>query len=274
MTVNSSRSSKPCPNRALLPPLLPRRGARVLMRSRPDAPDPTSGTLLPAGRQDEDEQQKPDEARRLHSPKPFSGHQISSTTTPRIRISAAHLSRKGYGRTVIFNLSGFSNMCAAFSDLSAPEVELVAETLKGTTWLAIFSRVSKTCRSAAIAKDEASPIRLKVRDVVCSVELVKWAVDQGYPREKERVICEYAARGGFLETLKWLRASGCEWFSGACAAAAEGGHLDVLKWLRANGCPWNDGVCSCAAGEATWKSLSGPGPTDVLGNRQHVLRQH
>ena len=68
-----------------------------------------------------------------------------------------------------------------FSDLSDREVESIADALKGTTWLALFSRVSKTCRSAAVcvAKDEASLRRLKARDVVCSVELVKWAIDQG-----------------------------------------------------------------------------------------------
>ena len=34
-------------------------------------------------------------------------------------------------------------MCAAFSDLSDREVEIIAEALKGTTWLALLSRVSK-----------------------------------------------------------------------------------------------------------------------------------
>ena len=74
-----------------------------------------------------------------------------------------------------------TNLSAAFSDLSDREVEIIAEALKGTTWLALFSRVSKTCRSAAVrvAEGEDSLRRLKARDVVCSVELVKWAIDQG-----------------------------------------------------------------------------------------------
>ena len=138
---------------------------------------------------------------------------------------------------------------AAFSDLSDREVEVVAEALKGTTSLALFSRVSKACRSAAVcvAKGEA-PLRcLKARDVVCSVELVKWAIEQGCPREEDRVVCALAARGGHLDTLQWLRASGFEWDCRTCSFAAEGGHLDVLKWLRANGCPWDEDTCSYAA---------------------------
>ena len=140
-------------------------------------------------------------------------------------------------------------MCAAFSDMSDREVEIIAEALKGTTWLALFSRVSKTCRSAAVraANDEASLRRLRVSDVVCSVELVKWSIDQGCPRQKNWDVCANAARAGYLETLKWLRANGFEWNVGTCASAARGGHLDVLKWLRANGCPWDEATCTSAA---------------------------
>jgi hypothetical protein len=47
----------------------------------------------------------------------------------------------------------------------------------------------------------------------------------------------YAAQGGRLEVLQWLRANGAPWDSRTCAYAARGGHLDMLKWLRANGCP-------------------------------------
>ena len=142
-----------------------------------------------------------------------------------------------------------ADMPAAFSDLSDREVEVVAEALKGTTSLTLFSRVSKACRSAAVcvAKDEASLRRLKARDVVCSVELVKWAIEQGCPREDGRLICAFAARGGHLETLQWLRASGFEWEWRTCLYAARGGHHDVLKWARGNGCPWDEETCSYAA---------------------------
>merc|ERR1711934_735087 len=48
-----------------------------------------------------------------------------------------------------------------------------------------------------------------------------------------------AARGGQLETLKWLRSKGCPWDEDACAGAAESGHLEMVKWLRSEGCPWD-----------------------------------
>ena len=57
---------------------------------------------------------------------------------------------------------------ATFSDLPDGGVESIAEALKGTTWLAIFSRVSKACRSAAVcvAEGDDSLRCLKIRDVV------------------------------------------------------------------------------------------------------------
>ena len=141
---------------------------------------------------------------------------------------------------------------ATFSDLSDRELSLVAESLKGTTWLAIFSRVSKACRDAStfVEEDEAALSRLNVCDLVGSVELVTWALDQGCPhwRGANRIkICWAAARGGHLETLKWLRTNAYEWKSETCSSAAHGGHLEVLKWARANGCEWDGRTCSSAA---------------------------
>ena len=76
-------------------------------------------------------------------------------------------------------------MSVTFSDLSDREVELVAEALKGTTWLAVFRRVSKVCKGAAasVEEDEAALRRLNVDDLVQSVELVTWALDQGLPTQ-------------------------------------------------------------------------------------------
>lgn len=50
--------------------------------------------------------------------------------------------------------------------------------------------------------------------------------------------CAQAARGGHLETLKWLRAHGCPWNIFTCLNAAEKGHLHILKWLREQAFPW------------------------------------
>ena len=59
--------------------------------------------------------------------------------------------------------------------------------------------------------------------------------------------CGYAAFGGQLDTLKWLRQNGCEWDSQTCSMSAEGGHLEILKWAREQGCEWDSEVCSIAA---------------------------
>ena len=102
-----------------------------------------------------------------------------------------------------FKDTSLTSTATTFSDLSDREVEIIAEALEGTTWLALFSRVSKACRSAAVCAakgDEASLRRLKVCDVVCSVELVKWATDQGYPCDKGRSLCAHAAYGGNIDT--------------------------------------------------------------------------
>ncbi|WZN66863.1 hypothetical protein HKI87_16g84340 [Chloropicon roscoffensis] len=49
--------------------------------------------------------------------------------------------------------------------------------------------------------------------------------------------CAFAARGGKLETLKWLRfEAGCKWDAQTAEAAAWKGHLKVLKFCVKNGC--------------------------------------
>ena len=125
-------------------------------------------------------------------------------------------------------------MPATFSDLSDRELGIIAEAFKNTTWLAIFSRVSKACRDAStfVEEDEAALSRLNVCDLVRSVELVTWALEQGCPRTQHgmRRLCVAAARGGHLETLKWLEANGCELEDNLCSSAARGGHLEVLQW--------------------------------------------
>nr|WIL04216.1 ankyrin repeat-containing protein [Cedratvirus lena]WIL04841.1 ankyrin repeat-containing protein [Cedratvirus duvanny] len=48
--------------------------------------------------------------------------------------------------------------------------------------------------------------------------------------------CAFAARGGQLETLRYLISQGCDWGSGTCTLAARGGHLEVLQWAESQGC--------------------------------------
>ena len=49
--------------------------------------------------------------------------------------------------------------------------------------------------------------------------------------------CAYAAGGGQLECLKWLRANGCPWEGRTLTYAEEAGHDHIAEWARANGCP-------------------------------------
>lgn len=59
--------------------------------------------------------------------------------------------------------------------------------------------------------------------------------------------CAFAAYGGQLECLKWLRMNGAPWNEQACVSAAWGGHLECLKWLKSEGAPWNKYTCNHAA---------------------------
>ena len=45
-----------------------------------------------------------------------------------------------------------------------------------------------------------------------------------------------AAKLGYLNCLKYLHETGCEWNEWSCARAAENGHLDCLKYAHQNGC--------------------------------------
>ena len=76
--------------------------------------------------------------------------------------------------------------------------------------------------------------------------MLKWARANG-GRHYGIYTCGYAARGGHLEVLKWLKANGCRLSIGTCDSAAIGGHLEVLKWASANGPEWNSQICSYAA---------------------------
>ena len=74
------------------------------------------------------------------------------------------------------------------------------------------------------------------------------------PQEKLRKLwdemtCCWAAQGGHLEVLKWLRVKGCPWGISTSTWAAQHGHLEMLQWMRAQDppCPWDSDVCYWAA---------------------------
>ena len=70
---------------------------------------------------------------------------------------------------------------------------------------------------------------------------------QGY-KQLEVYNTSWAAKNGHLETLKWLRANGGEWWGSEAAIWAAGnGHLETLKWIRANGGEWNEHAADYAA---------------------------
>ena len=77
------------------------------------------------------------------------------------------------------------------------------------------------------------------------LETLKWMCGLNWPWGKH--LCEWAAEGGHVPVLKWLRENDCPWDDETCAAAAKGGHLEVLKWARANGCPWDAKTRNIAA---------------------------
>ena len=79
------------------------------------------------------------------------------------------------------------------------------------------------------------------------LEVLKWLRAKGCPCGT--LTSCWAAQGGRLEVMKWLRAKGCPWGTWASSRAAKGGHLVVLQWMRAQDppCPWNSDVCYYAA---------------------------
>ncbi len=74
---------------------------------------------------------------------------------------------------------------------------------------------------------------------------LQWLRRRGTPWK--RWTCSYAAARGQLEVLQWARAEGCEWNGRTTSRAALGGHLEVLRWCRDNGAPFSAKTCSEAA---------------------------
>jgi hypothetical protein len=70
-----------------------------------------------------------------------------------------------------------------------------------------------------------------------SIDLLRWLKEHG--SEFEFSNCEGAAFGAHQHVLQYLHDEGCEWDDSACSGAARNGHLKVLQWLHEQGCPWD-----------------------------------
>jgi hypothetical protein len=60
-------------------------------------------------------------------------------------------------------------------------------------------------------------------------------------------LCDRAAKGGHIDTLKWLQNNNFNWDENTCSFSALNGHLNVLIFLKNNGCPMDNFTCDFAA---------------------------
>jgi hypothetical protein len=81
------------------------------------------------------------------------------------------------------------------------------------------------------------------------LELLKWAREEKKCEWDEGTINE-AASQGYLEMVKYCVANGCHIDGRACAWAAGGGHLECLKYLREEAkAPWDPSTAARAASD-------------------------
>ena len=79
------------------------------------------------------------------------------------------------------------------------------------------------------------------------LELLKWAREEKKCKRDSGTINE-AASQCYLEMVKYCVANGCHIDGRACAWAADGGHLEVLKYLREEAkAPWDSSTAARAA---------------------------
>ena len=80
-----------------------------------------------------------------------------------------------------------------------------------------------------------------------NMEMVKYCVAKKCPMDA--IVCAFAASGGRLETLKYLRQKvKAPWDCRTATWAAESGHLHVLEYLVERKCAFHEDACACAAG--------------------------
>ena len=81
--------------------------------------------------------------------------------------------------------------------------------------------------------------------------VLKWLQQQDNPFVCGLDVSIFAAAGGNVDALRWLRGHHCYWDARTCEAACQGGSLPTLKWLRRNGCRWDgrSGQAAVARGD-------------------------
>ena len=89
------------------------------------------------------------------------------------------------------------------------------------------------------------------------LDVLKWLREGCWGRHPnwDKRTCQWAASAGHLKVLKYAHEQGCPWDAGTCEYAAQEGHLEVLKYAHENGCPWNEWICHAAAGGGRWDTL-------------------
>ena len=77
-------------------------------------------------------------------------------------------------------------------------------------------------------------------------DLLRAAYGSGLVKKSKEVFSE-AARGGYLQTLEYMKSIGCPWDEQTAVAAVESGDLYVVQWVVENGCPCNGEAMYVAA---------------------------
>jgi hypothetical protein len=87
-----------------------------------------------------------------------------------------------------------------------------------------------------------------------SVDALRWLKQHGSVFTTDT--CRVAAAGAHVHVLQFLRDEGCEWDDGPCRTAAKHGHVATVKWLHEKGCPWDSNViCTDAAAGGSMEVL-------------------
>jgi hypothetical protein len=94
------------------------------------------------------------------------------------------------------------------------------------------------------------------------LHILKWMIydiNVDFKENEEYWTCSWAAHGGKLDVLKWLRDNNFRWNEMTTSQAAVGNHFEVLKYVIDNGCPFDELTFANAAkhkGKSSIETLS------------------